>query len=283
MIRLTELAQSSAIHKLLARYHLTPAELGAGADVFVGTAGFDSFNGGAGRDIVTYHQSTKGVQLSLGGGGQMGGFANGDRLVSIENAIGSNFNDVLVGNAGANVLVGLNGNDTIIGGGGADRLHGDGGNDHLSNHGSLNVTSYFDGGSGKDVIFFSTQGGNAEITTGSGNDLTVINITDSRDFNVTITDFKPYWESQDGYVTPTEALAGDRLTVMFNPPAGVTLAQMADFEQIIRGDDLILRFDSPYVNGDIVFEDLGQWLDLGVNDGYAFDVTFKFNDIPAAV
>lgn len=46
---------------------------------------------------------------------------------------------------------------------------------------------------------------------------------------------------------------------------------------------MFLRFDNPYVNGDIVLEDLGQWLDLGVNNGYAFDVTFKFNDLPAAV
>ncbi|WJN59215.1 M10 family metallopeptidase [Pseudomonas sp. SO81] len=47
----------------------------------------------------------------------------------IENAIGSNHNDTLVGNALANVLTGGAGNDRLDGGAGADTLHGGTGND----------------------------------------------------------------------------------------------------------------------------------------------------------
>jgi Ca2+-binding RTX toxin-like protein len=52
-----------------------------------------------------------------------------DTLISIENAIGSSFADVIVGNAGANRLVGNGGDDTITGGAGQDILEGGAGND----------------------------------------------------------------------------------------------------------------------------------------------------------
>ena len=52
-----------------------------------------------------------------------------DTLSNIENVRGSNFGDVIVGNAGDNVLEGLDGNDIIVGGGGDNYLVGGGGAD----------------------------------------------------------------------------------------------------------------------------------------------------------
>ena len=66
--------------------------------------------------------TTTSVGVSDGDGGT-------DTLVDIENITGSGFNDVLIGDTGANVLTGGDGNDRLDGGGGADRLVGGNGND----------------------------------------------------------------------------------------------------------------------------------------------------------
>jgi Ca2+-binding RTX toxin-like protein len=52
-----------------------------------------------------------------------------DTLISIENAIGSSFADLIIGSAGANRLIGNDGDDTISGGAGQDNLEGGAGND----------------------------------------------------------------------------------------------------------------------------------------------------------
>jgi len=96
---------------------------------------------------------------AVGGGGWlsrgrsvMGGFtiANG---VVIENAIGSEGYDQIIGNAANNVLTGLAGNDTLNGTGGDDTLYGGDGNDDLMG-GAGN--DYIRGGSGLDLLKGST-------------------------------------------------------------------------------------------------------------------------------
>ena len=54
-----------------------------------------------------------------------------DTLVSIENATGGAYNDVLYGNDGNNILRGSNGNDVVAGFGGDDRLYGGSGDDDV--------------------------------------------------------------------------------------------------------------------------------------------------------
>lgn len=276
--------EAAKFAKILAGHHLSPAELGAGADYFIATNSTETFNGGSGRDTVSYHKSTTGVNVNLfDPGAETGGFARGDTLNFIENVIGSNYADTLAGTSGANILVGLNGNDTIYGGGGADRLYGDGGNDTISNFGTRGVTSFMDGGADADTLKFGTNGGNAEITTGTGKDFVEISITNSQDFRVVITDFQPYWEAFGNTVTEAEALQGDRLKLSFNSLLGTDINVVTQHEQQIIGDDLILHFDNATVHGDIVFQDIGQWLDLTTNNGFTFFVDTDFYQTPQAV
>jgi Ca2+-binding RTX toxin-like protein len=71
-------------------------------------------------DTVSYQASNAGVTVNLSTGQATGGFAQGDTLQGIENLVGSNFRDVLTGDAGANVLDGGHENDVLTGKGGND-------------------------------------------------------------------------------------------------------------------------------------------------------------------
>jgi serralysin len=93
-----------------------------GDDILRGTAGADTLDGGGGVDAATYTESAAGVAVNLTSGIGVGGNAAGDILLGIENVNGSQFNDLLIGNAGANVLIGLSGKDTFVGNAGADRF-----------------------------------------------------------------------------------------------------------------------------------------------------------------
>jgi Ca2+-binding RTX toxin-like protein len=68
---------------------------------------------------------------------------------NIENAVGSNFADLIEGNALANSLSGGSGNDTMLGLAGADNLSGDAGNDSLSGGAGSDI---FRGGAGNDTM-----------------------------------------------------------------------------------------------------------------------------------
>lgn len=90
-----------------------------GNDVLMGRLGNDSLRGGDGSDTAAYGNATGAVTINLAT--QTGSGADGnDTYVSIENAIGSSYNDSLLGNNGANILEGSGGNDTVNGGNGSD-------------------------------------------------------------------------------------------------------------------------------------------------------------------
>ncbi len=99
-----------------------------GNDTFAGGAdeGNDSFNGGEGNDLVTYLAAKAAVTVSLTTGTARGTAAGdaaktgADTLVSIENVIGSAFDDTLTGGVGADSFTGGLGNDLITGGEGVD-------------------------------------------------------------------------------------------------------------------------------------------------------------------
>ena len=96
---------------------------GAGDDVLQGGAGEDKLNGGEGKDTVSYADSAIGVTISLLPG------EGGDQLTGIENARGSAFGDVMIGDDLANRLEGGDGDDLMYTGKGDDVLDGQGGAD----------------------------------------------------------------------------------------------------------------------------------------------------------
>lgn len=94
---------------------------GDGNDVLNGGNGNDQLNGGAQIDTATYVDASGAVTVSLATtSAQNTGGAGSDTLNSIENLVGSAFNDTLTGNAASNVLDGGAGSDTMIGGAGDD-------------------------------------------------------------------------------------------------------------------------------------------------------------------
>lgn len=100
---------------------------GIGNDLLDGGTGADLLDGGTGTDTSTYASASGGVTVSLTPG--LSGFsstgeASGDTFNSIENIIGSSYNDTLIGDGNVNTLSGGAGNDILEGMGGADTLIG---------------------------------------------------------------------------------------------------------------------------------------------------------------
>jgi Ca2+-binding RTX toxin-like protein len=98
---------------------------GGGNDELAGGFGDDELIGGDGNDTAGFSDYSHGpVVADLAAGtadsGELGGH---DVLSSIENLLGSTYDDQLAGNAGANRLEGEEGADELAGRGGADRFY----------------------------------------------------------------------------------------------------------------------------------------------------------------
>jgi Ca2+-binding RTX toxin-like protein len=104
--------------------------------------GNNVLDGAAGNDTVSYAFATAGVNLNLAtAGAQATGGSASDTLISIENLIGSGFNDSLIGNTANNVLNGGAGSDFLNGATGADTmLGGDGTDSYAVDHAGDLVT-----------------------------------------------------------------------------------------------------------------------------------------------
>ena len=157
-------------------------------DTLAGNSGNNVINGGAGTDTATYQDASSGVtvNLSVTAAQAVGGGMGSDTLVSIENLIGSAFNDTLTGGSGSNVFDGGAGDDTLNGGSGNDILDGGAGNDTLTGGTGSDTATYQDATSGVTV--------NLSITTaqavggGMGSDIlaSIENLTGST-FDDTLT------------------------------------------------------------------------------------------------
>ena len=106
---------------------------GPARDVFQFEPGRDEIDGRDGIDEVTYADADAGIALSLA---NSSAFNDGrpddpDRVLNVENAIGSAFEDTIVGSVLDNLLSGTAGPDTLRGGNGDDILRGDDGDDNL--------------------------------------------------------------------------------------------------------------------------------------------------------
>ena len=118
---------------------------GAGNDFLAGGAGADVLNGGSGTDTLFYlfPSDGMGVAVDLTTPSNNAGDAAGDTFISIENVYGTQYGDMIYGDAGVNVLSGVDGNDYLVGGVGADTLDGGGGMDTASFAASAQaVTAY---------------------------------------------------------------------------------------------------------------------------------------------
>lgn len=132
-------------------------------DVLIGDAADNSFHGGAGGDLidgrggidgVSYGGATSGITASFSNPAGNTGDAAGDSYISIENLVGSQFDDILTGDGIANAINGQNGDDIISGLDGNDFLNGGGGNDTI------------DGGEGNDLL--NGNDGNDILIGGNG-------------------------------------------------------------------------------------------------------------------
>lgn len=102
----------------------------SGDDIFESGTGRDTIDGGSGSDTVDYSWVSKAINIDLHSKRTTG--SDSDTLISIENAIGSNFDDWMRGNSadnnlsggeGNDILRGLTGNDTLTGGAGEDEFY----------------------------------------------------------------------------------------------------------------------------------------------------------------
>ncbi|MGB0449164.1 MAG: calcium-binding protein, partial [Porticoccaceae bacterium] len=100
---------------------------GSGDDLIYSGGNKDVVNGGSGIDTVSYSYAESGVNIDIHRKKTTGG--DSDSLKSIENAVGSDHNDILRGNRLDNRLEGGDGDDTIRGMKGDDDLLGGSGSD----------------------------------------------------------------------------------------------------------------------------------------------------------
>jgi VCBS repeat-containing protein len=127
---------------------------GAGNDILVGGAGMNLLVGGDGTDTAYYGSSTAAVNADLAAGTATGD-AQSDVLESIENLVGSSYDDTLTGDADDNLLDGGAGSDSLYGGLGNDSLVWDADD------------STIDGGDGLDTLVAS-GGIDIDLTAFSG-------------------------------------------------------------------------------------------------------------------
>lgn len=129
---------------------------GDGNDTLRGNSGTNVLNGNNGIDTADYSFSSGPVIVNLLSGTASGpGFSDtlifvGPSVSSIENLIGSDFDDTLNGDDGtSNVLFGGFGDDVLYGSQGNDTLYGGSGNDSLDGG---NGTDRLEGGLGNDTF-----------------------------------------------------------------------------------------------------------------------------------
>ena len=128
-----------------------------GNDRFVSTDREQNIDGGAGRDLVTYRNSSDGVVIALDAASMgwtangRGGLADRDILANIEEIIATDHADLLIGDAADNTFRGMQQNDTLKGGEGGDALFGNQGDDLLEGGAHADT---LDGGAGTDTATY---------------------------------------------------------------------------------------------------------------------------------
>ena len=137
-------------------------------------AGDSTITGGAGTDTASYAGAGGGVVMGLLAQGlafNTGG-AGTSLLTGVENLLGSDFNDTLGGDLGANTLGGGAGNDVLVAWGGNDSLEGGIGNDTL--YGSSGGADTLSGGIGDNI--YQVNGSGTVVVPGGGTDIAFVTV-----------------------------------------------------------------------------------------------------------
>jgi Ca2+-binding RTX toxin-like protein len=160
---------------------------GAGSDTAHGGAGNDhvlaaadaaddTYDGGTGRDTIDYSAMTQSVIADFGSGTADGRETGHDMIAGFERVIGGSGDDhfsagatslAMSGGAGNDRLEGGAGNDTVSDGFGYDTVSAGDGNDHVMAAADATHDSY-DGGSGHDILDYSTATFSVTVNVGSG-------------------------------------------------------------------------------------------------------------------
>jgi Ca2+-binding RTX toxin-like protein len=134
---------------------------GTGNDKLAGGGGKNVLDGQSGRDTADYSASSSRVVADLTSPSKNVGAAARDTHVSIENLIGTAFNDTLSGDSARNTLSGGRGHDRLLGLANEDRLVGGRGNDTLNGGGHNDLLT---GGADADTFRFNRNDGDDTIT-----------------------------------------------------------------------------------------------------------------------
>jgi Ca2+-binding RTX toxin-like protein len=185
---------------------------GEGNDVFLqdleayvadSSGPWDTLDGGDGTDMVDYsytvfpadtREGADGVLTDVGIDANLAtgkavkytgaGFSVYDRLIGIENLVGTNLKDTLTGDDGANMFDGGDGHDVLAGNGGDDMLFGGDGDDTLSGGAGNDTlageagTDSVDGGDGDDLLLQDIGMAGDTLAGGDGNDTVDYSVTD---------------------------------------------------------------------------------------------------------
>ncbi|MEM7508857.1 MAG: hypothetical protein AAF415_19180 [Pseudomonadota bacterium] len=219
-----------------------------GDDLLLGGSGGDILDGGDGIDTASYAEANSRVRADLQGILSGQGQGNGDTFISVENLIGSDFNDDIRGDGGDN---------HVIGGRASDKVHGRGGDDTL------------EGGIGTDVLYGNA--GQDVMSGGIGNDRFIyFQLTDSRvgsDLRDVITDFTAGSDRIEIQRFDADTTQGANQAFDFIGNAGFSnTAGELRFFQSEGGNRTIVQAD---VNGDAVLDfeiELTGLVDLTAGD-----------------
>ncbi len=159
----------------------------AGNDLLIGNAGNDSLDGGEGTDVLSYRRDLASVTVNLQTGEATDGWGSKDAIANIENVVGSEFADSIIGDNNINIITGGAGNDTIKGLGGNDKIYGELGNDFLMGEAGNDL---IDGGVDIDTVSYENSPKGV-----------VVNIDETQSFNNTAkdsTDLEPTFTINSG-------------------------------------------------------------------------------------
>ena len=235
------------------------------------TGGYATIDGGSGTDTVDFSGFGAAVWVDLGFSGTSEGWTRDDThvrsgtwreiadLTDVENVTGSDYDDKLYGDDGANILAG---------GAGDDNLYGNGGNDTL------------DGGTGSDTAFFS----NAFSTYNFAQSGTDILVTGSADGTDTVRDTVEYFKFSDETLSRAELISTlSPLTFTANADT-VDLPSSGGTFDTLGGNDHVsytggyARIDGGLGTDTVDFSNFGSavWVNLaysGTSEGWTRDDT----------